>query len=162
MREPGPGEVAGFVNGTGFASGFFGSTIYIFLIGLLMAQYTLTGYDASAHMTEETHDADISGPKGVYKSVVISIPQRLVAGTSVVTELVTHRCFRDPLIDIAIAGATVGRNPECDACSLARFPQPAVIDQLLVVDREEPGHFGLSRPRRHRPHRQRVRHEGST
>ncbi len=68
-----PGEVAGFVNGTGFASGFFGSTIYIFLIGLLMAQYTLTGYDASAHMTEETHDADISGPKGVYRSVVISV-----------------------------------------------------------------------------------------
>ena len=59
-----PGEVAGFVNGTGFTSGFFGSTIYIFLIGLLMAQYTLTGYDASAHMTEETHDADISGTQG--------------------------------------------------------------------------------------------------
>ena len=38
-----------------------------------MAQYTLTGYDASAHMTEETHDADISGPKGVYRSVVISV-----------------------------------------------------------------------------------------
>jgi amino acid transporter len=68
-----PGEVAGFVNGTGFSSGFFGSTIYIFLIGMLMSQYTLTGYDASAHMTEETHDADISGPKGVYKSVVISV-----------------------------------------------------------------------------------------
>jgi amino acid transporter len=68
-----PGEVAGFVNGTGFSTGFFGSTIYIFLIGLLMAQYTLTGYDASAHMTEETHYADISGPKGVYRSVVISV-----------------------------------------------------------------------------------------
>ena len=26
------------------------SKLYIFLIGLLMAQYTLTGYDASAHM----------------------------------------------------------------------------------------------------------------
>ena len=26
------------------------------LIGLLMAQYTFTGYDASAHMTEETHE----------------------------------------------------------------------------------------------------------
>jgi amino acid transporter len=64
---------AGFINGTGFASGFFGSKIYIFLIGMLMSQYTLTGYDASAHMTEETHDAAISGPKGVYRSVVISV-----------------------------------------------------------------------------------------
>src|SRR5207253_8809543 len=46
---------------------------YIFLIGLLMAQYTLTGYDASAHMTEETTDAEVSGPKGIYRSVVISV-----------------------------------------------------------------------------------------
>ena len=30
---------------------------YVMLIGLLNAQYTLTGYDASAHMSEETHDA---------------------------------------------------------------------------------------------------------
>ncbi|MFL5766370.1 MAG: amino acid permease [Actinomycetota bacterium] len=67
------GEVAGFINGTGFTNGLFGTTIYVFLIGLLLAQYTLTGYDASAHMTEETHDADISGPKGVYRSVVVSV-----------------------------------------------------------------------------------------
>src|SRR6266540_2439680 len=68
-----PGEVPGFINGTGFASGFFGSTIYVFLIGLLLAQYTLTGYDASAHMTEETHQAAISGPKGIYRSVIYSV-----------------------------------------------------------------------------------------
>ena len=30
------------------------STFYVALIGLLLAQYTFTGYDASAHMTEET------------------------------------------------------------------------------------------------------------
>ena len=68
-----PGGVPGFINGTGFTSGFFGTTIYVFLIGMLLAQYTLTGYDASAHMTEETHDADISGPNGVWKSVVYSV-----------------------------------------------------------------------------------------
>lgn len=68
-----PGQVSGFINGTGFGSGFFGSTIYIFLIGMLLAQYTLTGYDASAHMTEETQDAEISGPKGIYRSVIISV-----------------------------------------------------------------------------------------
>ena len=69
----GPGEVAGFINGSGFSSGFFGSKVYIFLIGLLLAQYTLTGYDASAHMTEETHQADVSGPKGIYRSVIYSV-----------------------------------------------------------------------------------------
>ena len=26
------------------------SNLYIFVLGLLMSQYTLTGYDASAHM----------------------------------------------------------------------------------------------------------------
>ncbi len=68
-----PSTVPGFINGSGFTSGLFGSTIYVFLIGLLLAQYTLTGYDASAHMTEETHQADVSGPRGIYHSVVISV-----------------------------------------------------------------------------------------
>jgi amino acid transporter len=72
-KTAGHGEVAGFINGTGFSNGFFGSTIYIFLIGMLVAQYTITGYDASAHMTEETHEAETSGPKGIYKSVVYSV-----------------------------------------------------------------------------------------
>ncbi|XP_028221837.1 amino-acid permease BAT1 homolog isoform X1 [Glycine soja] len=46
---------------------------YIFLLGLLLSQYTLTGFDASAHMTEETKDADRNGPKGIISSVGISI-----------------------------------------------------------------------------------------
>ena len=60
-----------FVNNTGFNVPF-----YVFLIGLLLAQYTFTGYDASAHMTEETHNAAIAGPRGIVWSIVIS----LVAG----------------------------------------------------------------------------------
>ena len=43
------------------------------LIGLLNAQYTLTGYDASAHMSEETHDAEMAAPRGIVWSVVISV-----------------------------------------------------------------------------------------
>ena len=68
-----PGQVPGFINGTGFTSGLFGTTLYVFVIGMLLAQYTLTGYDASAHLTEETHEAHIAGPKGVYRSVVVSV-----------------------------------------------------------------------------------------
>jgi amino acid permease (GABA permease) len=60
-----------FVNNTGWSS-----SIYVALIGLLLAQYTFTGYDASAHMTEETHDADSSGPRGIVMSIAVS----LVAG----------------------------------------------------------------------------------
>jgi amino acid permease (GABA permease) len=46
---------------------------YVMLIGLLNAQYTLTGYDASAHMSEETHDAAKSAPRGIVFSVVVSV-----------------------------------------------------------------------------------------
>jgi amino acid permease (GABA permease) len=46
---------------------------YVFLLGLLMAQYTYTGYDASAHVAEETRDASRAAPKGLVMSVVISI-----------------------------------------------------------------------------------------
>jgi amino acid transporter len=46
---------------------------YVALIGLLNAQYTLTGYDASAHMSEETHDAATSAPRGIVFSVVVSV-----------------------------------------------------------------------------------------
>ncbi len=57
-----------FVNNTGWSS-----PIYVALVGLLLAQYTFTGYDASAHMTEETHDADVSGPKGIVMSILVSL-----------------------------------------------------------------------------------------
>jgi amino acid transporter len=56
------------VNNTGFGSG-----IYVFFIGLLLAQYTLTGYDASAHMTEETRAAAINAPRGIVMSIVVSL-----------------------------------------------------------------------------------------
>lgn len=56
------------VNQTGF-SGIF----YAVIIGLLMAQYTFTGFDASAHMSEETHNAAIAGPKGIVKAVWVSV-----------------------------------------------------------------------------------------
>lgn len=60
-----------FVNETGW-----GNPIYVFLIGLLMAQYTFTGFDASAHVAEETRNASVNAPKGIVNSVLVS----LVAG----------------------------------------------------------------------------------
>ncbi len=49
------------------------STFYVLLLGLLLAQYTFTGYDASAHMTEETHNASRSGPRGIVMSILVSL-----------------------------------------------------------------------------------------
>jgi amino acid permease (GABA permease) len=58
-----------FNNGTGLNVGHW----YILLIGLLLAQYTFTGYDASAHMTEETRSAARSGPRGIVMSIIVSL-----------------------------------------------------------------------------------------
>jgi amino acid transporter len=43
-----------------------------FLLGLLLALYTITGFDASAHTAEETRDAARAVPKGIVISVVYS------------------------------------------------------------------------------------------
>ena len=58
-------------NETGFT--FAGAGVYAVLLGLLMAQYTYTGYDASAHVAEETHDASRAAPRGIVMSVVVSV-----------------------------------------------------------------------------------------
>ncbi|GAB2518548.1 amino acid permease [Nocardia heshunensis] len=50
----------------------FGGVAVSFLLGLLHAQYTFTGYDASAHMSEETHDASRTAAKGIINTIVVS------------------------------------------------------------------------------------------
>ena len=86
--NPGAGGVAPAVHVTGTTQGFnslstlftpnqaFNGTGYALwyavLLSLLLAQYTYTGYDASAHMTEETIGAERRAPWGVVMSVVVS------------------------------------------------------------------------------------------
>lgn len=53
-----------FENDTGFSS-----NSYAFLIGLLQSQYTLSGFDSAAHMSEETRDAARSAPKGILYAI---------------------------------------------------------------------------------------------
>ena len=48
------------------------SLMFVFLLGLLLPIYTITGYDASAHTSEETVDASRSVPKGMVNSVIWS------------------------------------------------------------------------------------------
>src|SRR5438067_8110663 len=45
---------------------------FVLLLGLLQAQYTYTGYDASAHMSEETREASRAAARGVIMSIVVS------------------------------------------------------------------------------------------
>lgn len=62
------------INASGFgATGFAQPLFYLVLgIGLLQAQYTIGGFDASAHLSEETVDASRKAAQGVYRSVVMS------------------------------------------------------------------------------------------
>ncbi|KAI0399630.1 amino acid/polyamine transporter I [Xylaria palmicola] len=48
------------------------SPAYLAVCGSLLAQYTLTGFDASAHLSEETRNASWSAPIGVVSSVGFS------------------------------------------------------------------------------------------
>lgn len=65
-----------FENYTGDAGGGVfpatGSAAFAFLLGLLFVCYTITGFDASAHTSEETHDAQVNVPKGMWSAVLVS------------------------------------------------------------------------------------------
>ena len=64
------------VNASGFGTtdvNFSNPVFYVFATGLLMAQYTITGFDASAHMAEETHQASRMAAVGMYMSVVVPV-----------------------------------------------------------------------------------------
>ncbi len=45
---------------------------WVFLLGLLLPIYTITGYDASAHTSEETVQASVSVPRGIVSSIIWS------------------------------------------------------------------------------------------
>jgi amino acid transporter len=58
------------INNSGF--GHHMLWFYVLPLGFLLTMYTITGYDASAHISEETHGAEDSAPKGVWRSVFYS------------------------------------------------------------------------------------------
>jgi amino acid transporter len=48
------------------------SLVWLFLLGLLLPAYTVTGFDASAHAAEETVAATHSVPRGMVRAVLVS------------------------------------------------------------------------------------------
>lgn len=59
------------INNSGFPNGLT-FWIYVLPLGFLLTQYTITGYDASANLSEETHGAHLSAAKGIWKSIFYS------------------------------------------------------------------------------------------
>jgi len=63
------------VNNTGFFSGHTsgaGFILYVIPLSAILTQYTITGYDASAHLSEETKSAANSAAKGIWRSIFYS------------------------------------------------------------------------------------------
>ena len=63
------------INNSGFSNGALGGTAYWLLVlpvGFLLTMYTITGYDASAHVAEETVGAEQAAAKGIWQSVALS------------------------------------------------------------------------------------------
>jgi amino acid transporter len=58
------------INNSGFSDGMY--WFYVLPLGFLLTQYTITGFDASAHISEETHGAAESAAKGVWRSIFYS------------------------------------------------------------------------------------------
>ena len=63
-------------NNSGFFGGDTSSAGFWFMIipfGFLLTQYTITGFDASAHLSEETAEASNAAAKGIWQSIFYSV-----------------------------------------------------------------------------------------
>jgi amino acid transporter len=63
------------VNNTGFFSGHthgIGFIFYVLPLSVILTQYTITGYDASAHLSEETKSAGNAAARGIWQSIFYS------------------------------------------------------------------------------------------
>ncbi|EPS30039.1 hypothetical protein PDE_04989 [Penicillium oxalicum 114-2] len=50
----------------------WGSKVFSFFLGFLAVAWTMTDYDGTTHMSEETHDAAVRGPIAIQTAVVVS------------------------------------------------------------------------------------------
>jgi amino acid transporter len=63
------------INNSGFNGGETSGLTFLFYVlplGFLLTQYTITGYDASAHLSEETQGAADGAAKGIWRSIFYS------------------------------------------------------------------------------------------
>jgi len=98
-----PRQPVSFLFKTGFTTSKF-PYAWAFLVGLLQAQWTITGYDASAHITEETLDPRRNAPWGMFMAVVVSAIfgyGLLVAVTLGIQDLAASAAAANPFIDVA-------------------------------------------------------------
>src|SRR5207248_1255437 len=99
--------------GAGFFTAWPRPYVAGFLLGLLQAAWTFTGYDASAHLCEETHDPTRNAPWGIFLSVVVSAIfgwALLVAVTLAIADLPAAAAADNPFLYVlrSSLGARLG------------------------------------------------------
>jgi amino acid transporter len=108
MIVPSHHQSAGYVfgqtlNNSGFSGHGWSSAVFwmVFAIGSIgMAQYTLTGYDASAHMAEETHAASRGAATGMIWSVIVSVVAGFILLTAVTFAIPDQKAVQSHYGDI--------------------------------------------------------------
>ncbi|MBI3552219.1 MAG: amino acid permease [Elusimicrobia bacterium] len=124
---------------------------WAFLLGLLQAQWTLTGYDASAHITEETMDPRRNASWGMFNAVWISgvFGYLLVlAVTLAIQDLPAAAAAPNPFIFIAqtALGPAFGKGltwailPAMWFCGLSSVTTNARMIFAFSRDKGLPGH----------------------
>jgi len=93
---------------------------YIFLLALLYPLYTITGFDGSAHTSEETVDARRNVPKGILNAIFWSAVFGLVMAASFV-------------LAIPDAGKAASGGVNISYNILGAMPVPAVLKDVILV-----------------------------
>ena len=137
-------------NNSGFSGGSTGSLFfwaYVLPVGFLLTMYTVTGYDASAHVSEETREAEQAAAKGIWQSVFFSA----IIGWFVLLAI-TFAAVDTKAIDAA-GGYLAGRVHERDVGGLGRdgdsdlVPRPGVLRHGVRHERVAHVLRLLARPR---------------
>ncbi len=110
-NREGFGFIFDFNNITGWTNNGNGSHIpgiYASMIGLLLAQYTITGFDASAHVSEETTDSGRSASIAIVRAIYVSAIAALILNVAML-QATPKGTFNDVILGtdgfLALGGA---------------------------------------------------------
>ena len=169
-------------NGSGWADGSTSSLVFFFAIipfGFILTQYTITGFDASVHLSEETQGAAKTAAKAIWQSIFYSAVGGYILLLAVtfaipqvdgVAGLRQHpgrrrrvRLRRGPRLDLGRAAALHlvlraallrHRLPDVDVADDVRLqPRPRRPRLALLVEGQRPAHAGQRGDLRGRPRR---------
>lgn len=143
------------INNSGMFGGATSGAGWLFVvlpISVILTQYTITGYDASAHLSEETRSAANAAANGIWRSIFYSAiggwilllaflfavqdPDKVSAASTPVAEIVSQALKHNNLVVLVLFISTAGQFFCATAC------QTSASRMLFAFsrDRAVPGH----------------------